>query len=440
MPGDEKFQKISELAHQITANAKTPVDKVIALRDWFLSKDSAGQPLFRYTDNPGIPDIPNASKLMYFLFENRKGYCAYYAGATLFMLRSLGIPSRIAVGFLTIDRSGGKNKGWYWYYEDQAHAWVQVYFPGFGWLDFDTTVGNDEAQQSPQPDGTPPMAPPQAYLAADGVVTEVDTAKKTIRYKVHRFSLHDKEYRLAPTDAVLDVHIAAIRRDSIDIPLYSLRPGDSITAVSYAEAFKNLKARDGESAEATLRRLPDPEPIDEVYLRRHTQEKAEQPSLPPKQQAEPDYWKVLYAVAGIVAGLLVLFFALPAVIFAYLRLRAKGSKHTEGKAYWSYRAAGFYLHQLGFPRGRSTPMQYAREQIDPALGTSFAAFMNVYLKLKYAKQQPTAAEAASVHDFLPSFFAHVRARLKPGRRLGAFLKPMRSLAFFMQPAEAERQA
>ncbi len=133
MPGDEKFVRIAQLAKQVTEKAVTPVDKVIALRDWFLSKDPAGQPLFKYTDNPGVPDIPNASKLMYFLFENRKGYCAYYAGATLFMLRSLGIPSRIAVGFLTVDRSGGKNKGWYWYYADQAHAWVQVYFPGL-WL------------------------------------------------------------------------------------------------------------------------------------------------------------------------------------------------------------------------------------------------------------------------------------------------------------------
>src|SRR6478672_13483869 len=111
MPGDAKFKNISDLAHKVTENAKTSVDKVIALRDWFLSKDPAGQPLFKYTDNPGIPDIPNASKLMYFLFENRKGYCAYYAGATLFMLRSMGIPSRIAVGFLTVDRSD-KNKGW----------------------------------------------------------------------------------------------------------------------------------------------------------------------------------------------------------------------------------------------------------------------------------------------------------------------------------------
>ena len=167
MPGDPKFARISQLSHEVTANAHTTVDKVLAIRDWFLSKDAGGQPLFKYTDNPGIPDIPSASKLQYFLFENRKGYCAYFAGATLFMLRSLGIPSRLAVGFLTVDRSGGKNKGWYWYYADQAHAWVQVYIPGYGWLDFDTTVGNDEAQQAPQTDGTPPMQPPVAFLAAE---------------------------------------------------------------------------------------------------------------------------------------------------------------------------------------------------------------------------------------------------------------------------------
>ncbi len=433
MPGDEKFKKISVLAHQITAHATTPVDKIIALRDWFLSKDSAGQPLFRYTDNPGIPDIPNASKLMYFLFENRKGYCAYYAGATLFMLRSLGIPSRIAVGFLTIDRSGGKNKGWYWYYEDQAHAWVQVYFPGYGWLDFDTTVGNDEAQQSPQPDGTPPMAPPQAYLAADGVVSEVDTARKRIRYKVHRFSLHDKEYRLAPTGAVLDVHIAAIRQDSVDIPLSALHPGDSITAVSYAEAIKNIQPRANETAQAALKRLPDPEPIDEVYLRRPHPEKMEPP--PPARTTElpTNYRRMLYAGIAVVAGLLLLFLALPWLIMTYYRMRAGGAKSVSAKAYWTYRGACFYLHQLGYPRGKATPMQYAANSIDPALGTRFAAFMNVYLKLKYAKQEPTPQDAAQVNAFTQPFLKQVRARVPMGKRMGAFLRPMRSLGFFMQP-------
>ncbi|MBS1615101.1 MAG: hypothetical protein JST06_03185 [Bacteroidetes bacterium] len=430
MPKDEKFQKIAALAHQLTAQARTPVDKIIALRDWFLSKDAAGKPLFRYTDNPGIPDIPNASKLMYFLFENRKGYCAYYAGATLFMLRSLGIPSRIAVGFLTIDRSGGKNKGWYWYYEDQAHAWVQVYFPGFGWLDFDTTVGNDEAQQSPQPDGTPPMSPPQAYLAADGVVAEVDTAKKLIRYKVHHFSLHDKEFHLSPQEALLDVHIAAIRRDSVDIPLYAVKPGDSITAVSYAEAFKNRFARAGESAEALLKRLPSPEPIDEVYLRRKPGDHTEPPPQVPRQTTGPNYRKMLVVAVGFLVGLLLLFLALPMLLLAYFRLRARSSDLAK-KAYWSYRAAGFYLHQLGYPRGRRTPMQYAESEIDPAFGTSFAPFMTVYLKQKYASQALRDEEASIVRSFLGVFLKQVRSRIKAGNRFASFLKPMRSLSFFM---------
>jgi transglutaminase-like putative cysteine protease len=440
MPGDEKFQKISVLAHQLTANAKTPVDKVVALRDWFLSKDEAGQPLFKYTDNPGIPDIPNASKLLYFLFENRKGYCAYYAGATLFMLRSLGIPSRIAVGFLTVDRSGGKNKGWYWYYEDQAHAWVQVYFPGFGWLDFDTTVGNDEAQQSPKPDGTPPMAPPQAYLSADGVVTGVDTGKKTISYKVHHFTLHDKEFNLQPHDAVLDVHIAAIRRDSIDIPLASVRAGDSVTAVSYADAFKVMSARSGESAEALLKRLPEPEPIDEVYLKRRPDEVKETPPAPPKKEEETDWRKVLYTAIGITAGLVALFFAMPAIVFAYYKTRARNAKTGESKAYWTYRAVSFYLHQLGFPRGNRTPMQYAREAIDPVLGTSFAGFMNVYLKVKYAKQPLTQTEVERVRAFLPQFFAQARSSVRGGKRFAAFMNPMRTVSFFVQPSDDELAA
>ncbi len=435
MPGDEKFVRIAQLAKQVTEKATTPVDKVIALRDWFLSKDPAGQPLFKYTDNPGVPDIPNASKLMYFLFENHKGYCAYYAGATLFMLRSLGIPSRIAVGFLTVDRSGGKNKGWYWYYADQAHAWVQVYFPGFGWLDFDTTVGNDEAQQSPKPDGTPPMQPPASYLSADGVVTKVDTAAKTISYRVHRFNLHDKEFKIEPTDEVMDVHVAAIRRDSVDIPLHAVRAGDSVTAVSYADAFKNLTARAGEPAPSILNRFPKPEPVDEVYLRRKPDERKDEPPVKPKAE-EPTAWRtVLYTIGGITAGLLALFFGLPAIVMAYYKSRARGAKTGESKAYWTYRAASFYLHQLGYLRGRLTPMQYARETIDPALGTNLTSFMNAYLKVKYAKQPLTLSEGEQVAGFLPPFFAQVRSHIGGKKRFAAFLNPIRTIAFFVQPGD-----
>lgn len=440
MPGDEKFKKISVLAHQLTANAKTPVDKVIALRDWFLSKDSAGQPLFRYTDNPGVPDIPNASKLLYFLFENHKGYCAYYAGATLFMLRALGIPSRIAVGFLTVDRSGGKNKGWYWYYADQAHAWVQVYFPGYGWLDFDTTVGNDDAQQSPQPDGTPPMQPPKAFLAADGVVTEVDTSKRTISYKTHHFLLHDKEYKLAPTDAVLDVHIAAIRRDSVDIPLAEVKAGDSITAVSYADAFKNLSARANENATQLLQRFPSPEPIDEVYLLRKNYKHQEKP--PVVQAVEPPFnWRqAFWVVAGTIVSILLFIFFLPALVFAYYNTRNKLAKSGNQKAYWTYRTASYYLHQLSFFRNNQTPMQYAINTIDPKFDAGFGVFMNLYLKEKYAKQSLTESEAAQVSAYLPKLYKKVSEKVSFGKRFLAFLNPLRALAFFVQPTDDQNNA
>ncbi|MBS1645683.1 MAG: transglutaminase domain-containing protein [Bacteroidetes bacterium] len=437
MPGDEKFKRISTLAHQLTAQAKTPVDKVIALRDWFLSKDSAGQPLFRYTDNPGIPDIPNASKLLYFLFENHKGYCAYYAGATLFMLRSLGIPSRIAVGFLTMDRSGGKNKGWYWYYADQAHAWVQVYFPGFGWLDFDTTVGNDDAQQSPQPDGTPPMQPPKAYLAADGIVESIDTNKKLITYKTHRFLLQDKEFKLKPTEAVLDVHIAAIRRDTIDIALAEIKAGDSITAVSYAEAFKNLRASEHENANQVLARFPKPEPIDEVYLKRKDYKQTEKAPTPPVLPQAFDWRRLLWSSLAVVAGLALLFILLPVLVLAYYQLRVKTAGTSRQKAYWSYRSIGFYLHQLGFPRGTQTPMQYARQTIDPKFDLGLSAFMNLYLKQKYAQQDLTEQEANQLVHALPVFYKKLRAGISFSKRFSAFLRPLRTLAFFVAPSEEQ---
>lgn len=440
MPQDVKFVRISQLAHQVTAGKKTSVDKVIALRDWFLSKDSSGKPLFKYTDNPGIPDIPSASKLMYFLFENRKGYCAYYAGATLFMLRSLGIPSRIAVGFLTVDRSGGKNKGWYWYYADQAHAWVQVYFPGFGWLDFDTTVGNDEAQQSPQPDGTPPMQPPHAFLAEDGVVQQIDTGKETMRVAVHRFSLHDKEYNLKAEPADLDVHAASIRRDTIEIGLDYLRIGDSVTAVSYADAFRVMTARKGESASALLHRMPDPQPIDEVYVRRKAETAKQQPT-PQAPKVQPIAWKKwLFGTGVAVVLLLLLYLLLPVFVLAYYRLRAGWAKSPKPKAYWLYRSLTFQLHQSGFARTTETPLQYARNRIEPVFGGQFTAFMLLYLKTKYAGGSVRQDDIQRMLTLHTQFQQTIREKITFGRRLNAFLRPLRVFSFWMRPADEDAGA
>lgn len=438
MPADQKFLNIGNLAVEVTKKATTTVDKVLAIRDYFLSKDSAGQALFKYTDNPGVPDIPSASKLQYFLFENRKGYCAYFAGATLFMLRALGIPSRIAVGFLTVDRSD-KNKGWYWYYADQAHAWVQVYFPGYGWLDFDTTIGNEEAQESPKPDGTPPMQPPRAWLAADGVVQQVDTAAKTLSLKVGHFVFKDKEYTLAdPQNLTLDMRIATVRKDSADVPLFVVLPGDSATAVSYADAFKNLSVHAGASGAATIGRFPSPAPTDELYIQNKKEEKKVAPPKVAAKEQPFDWRNALRTALWLMAGLLVLFFLLPTLIFNYYRVRSWLSAGNR-RMYWTYNAAGFYLHQLGFARGAHTPLSYAQNIVDPALHANFTGFMQAYLQLKYGAGHLPESTLKAGGTFLPGLISKAHQQLPWQQRWRSFLKPWRSLSYYMKPSVRTKQ-
>lgn len=432
MPNDAKFGKISELAHKVTQNANTPVDKVLAIRDWFLSKDENGDPLFKYTDNPGIPDIPSASKLMYFLFENHKGYCAYYAGATLFMLRSLGIPSRIAVGFMTVDRSD-KNKGWYWYYADQAHAWVQVYFPGYGWLDFDTTVGNTDAEESPKPDGTPPMQPPRAWLAADGIVENIDTLNKRMTLKVKHMIFHDKEYTTDATAILMDLKIASVHIDSIDVPLGSIKKGDEATAVSYADAMKRIEPIGNEKGSALVERFPNPVPIDEVYLKRKDTAKPDEKPKATETEKLITIEHILATILWSIAGIILFLLLLPRVVYVYYMVRYRSAKNH--KAYWAYRTASYYLHMCGVTRAAETPMQFAINTVDPLFGSTFTAFMNMYLKQKYAKQPLDAYEQQYVDGFLNPFIKQVKKKIRFSNRLIGWSNTGRMLSFFIKPEE-----
>jgi tetratricopeptide (TPR) repeat protein len=90
---------------------------------------------YRYSLKPGI--APGGDQLGWFLFNSKKGYCSYYAFSMALLLRSLGIPARVAAGFF-IDPSTN-TFGYYPVRSDMAHAWVEVPFPGFGWIEYDPT-------------------------------------------------------------------------------------------------------------------------------------------------------------------------------------------------------------------------------------------------------------------------------------------------------------
>ena len=128
--------RIAELARQITSRAATPYDKAVVMESYLRTR-------YAYTLN--LTGKPGEDALARFLFINRAGHCEYFASAMTVMLRALGIPARYVNGFLP----GQYNDigGDYIVRASDAHSWVEVYFPGYGWMTFDPTPpGPDPAE------------------------------------------------------------------------------------------------------------------------------------------------------------------------------------------------------------------------------------------------------------------------------------------------------
>lgn len=441
VPKGATFDSITNLAKEITKNAKTPIEKVLAVRDHFLSKTESGEPLFVYTltpGNPNDPNIPNASKLSYFLFQNRRGYCTYFAGATNFLLRSVGIPTRMTAGFMTVDRAD-KNKGWYWFYADQAHAWVQVYFPGYGWLDFDTTIGAEEAEQSPQPDGTPPIQPPKAWLAATGTITEKsDSITRIATFELNKMVYHDKELQpKEPYELKLDLKNAVIK-DRIGKRSYNnIYPGDEVLIVSYNQKLKNLGPHKKGQVEKLLDRFPSPVPVDEVHIKPKEQKKPEEEANKKDQIVTTKGWNknLLWLLL-----ILVVIPFIPWLCFIVLRARANNSKDPRTRSYRIFRLSEFLYNQMGYPRWEETPFEYARNVIDKEFGTNYTEFMQVYLKTKYSNLQMNEYDVGIINSYHPAFIKTAFERFTIRKRISRFLNLVATLRFFMKRTDERDKA
>jgi transglutaminase-like putative cysteine protease/tetratricopeptide (TPR) repeat protein len=139
--GDEE---IAAYARSVTQGADSYWAKIYAV----YSLLKYGE--YRYSLKPGI--APDGDQLKFFLFEAKKGYCSYYAFAMALLLRSVGIPARVAVGFF-ID-PGLNTFDYYPVRSDMAHAWVEVRYPGYGWIEYDpTTSVTAEGEEFRPPSG-----------------------------------------------------------------------------------------------------------------------------------------------------------------------------------------------------------------------------------------------------------------------------------------------
>ncbi|HEY9060459.1 MAG TPA: transglutaminase domain-containing protein [Pseudobacteroides sp.] len=123
-------ERIKNLAKSITDNKSNRYDKVKSI-ERYLSKN------YKYTLTPD--DTPTGRDFVdYFLFDLKKGYCTYYATSMVVMLRTLGIPARYVEGYIVT--SGSKKGDEYQITNEKAHAWVEAYFEGFGWIKFEPTA------------------------------------------------------------------------------------------------------------------------------------------------------------------------------------------------------------------------------------------------------------------------------------------------------------
>jgi hypothetical protein len=311
---------------------------------------------------------------------------------------------------------------------------VQAYFPGYGWMDFDTTIPDVNTQQASQPDQTPPLDMQQVYLVADGEVTNVDTVGKLVQMKVKNLLYHDQNYTTNTTiDLSTDASRATVSADTAIVPLSALKQGMHITAASYAAVLKNIEAASTDSMLSIFKKIPTPVPVDEIKI---IEKEAAKKANKKEQLAagKPIDWiKMMWSSLAAVATFAVLLFLTPYFIWVYYHSRAKRKDaNARVDAFNKYRAASFYLHQLGFSRASMGPQQYALG-MDNQFGSGFSPFTAVYQKAKYSSAPLTPKEEETVANFYNNFIEDINKNVPFKVRLNRFLNIYNTIGYFSQP-------
>ena len=124
---DSVSERVHDLASQVAGEAPTPYDQAKRIETF----------LRQYPYSLDV-DLPPAGRdpVDSFLFDLQAGYCDYYASSMVVLARSLGLPARLAVGYLAQPPDAGVQT----VRQINAHSWAEVYFAGYGWLEFEPTA------------------------------------------------------------------------------------------------------------------------------------------------------------------------------------------------------------------------------------------------------------------------------------------------------------
>jgi hypothetical protein len=156
--GSRWYGPIYHLAHTLTLGASTPFQFVQAVERYLAQG-------YTYNEHPPRSAYP----LYTFLFSSHRGYCQQFAGAMALLLRMGGVPARVVVGF-THGRFDSKSRQWL-VTDFDAHAWVEAWFPHYGWVTYDPTPAADPALANHPPPGA-------AAISASGAPAASISASK----------------------------------------------------------------------------------------------------------------------------------------------------------------------------------------------------------------------------------------------------------------------
>ena len=124
-------ERVRQLTSRLVAGKDDPYHKAIVIQTYLREN---------FTYDLGVKETPaNRDVVDYFLFDSRAGFCSHYASAMVVMLRAADVPARVVSGYAMGDYY--PDKGAFRVVESAWHAWVEVYFPGYGWVEFEPTAG-----------------------------------------------------------------------------------------------------------------------------------------------------------------------------------------------------------------------------------------------------------------------------------------------------------
>lgn len=128
-------QRVRDQAAEIAGGTAVPYVAAFRVERWL----RANYPFDLRAPSPP----PRRDPVDHFLFGTRRGFFDHHASAMAVMMRTLGVPARVAVGFFVGDHALDEETGAYVLTERDSWAWPEVYFPGLGWVEFNPTPGRD---------------------------------------------------------------------------------------------------------------------------------------------------------------------------------------------------------------------------------------------------------------------------------------------------------